>query len=56
MDTFKCFVVPCDQTVDLLQSRYSNSVIILMETTNFHKIILQNKIEIYFGKDNFCKK
>jgi hypothetical protein len=33
MDTFKCFVVPvpCDQKVDLLESKYNISLIILME-------------------------
>ncbi len=75
MDTFKCFVVPCDQKVDLLESKYNISIIILMENKNFHKSNLQEKFdknqlnnfvlnfvqgflirEIYFGKDNFCKK
>jgi hypothetical protein len=45
MDTFKCFVVPCDQKVDLLESKYNISLIILMENKNFHESNLQDKFD-----------
>jgi hypothetical protein len=45
MDTFKCFVVPCDQKADLLESKYNISIIILMENKNFHESNLQDKFD-----------
>jgi hypothetical protein len=56
MDTLKCFVVPCDQKVDLLESKYNISIIILMKNKNFHESNLQDKIDknqLYNSMQNF---